>query len=44
MAWWVVGAFLAGGLAGILIMAIMYVAASEPEQPSHTPNLTGHAS
>jgi hypothetical protein len=30
-AWWLVGAFVAGGYAGILVMALLYFASDERE-------------
>jgi hypothetical protein len=39
--WWVVAAFIAGGWAGVLLMAFMYMAGGLPEQSSNTPDLNG---
>ena len=38
---WVVVAFLAGGCAGVLVMALMQMAGGLPEQSTHVPDLNG---
>jgi hypothetical protein len=38
-AWWIVLAFLGGGFAGVLVMALMYLAADQPAQPAPSPDL-----
>jgi uncharacterized membrane protein YfcA len=30
--WWVLAAFIGGGCAGVLVMALMYLAGGQPEQ------------
>jgi hypothetical protein len=37
--WWVIAAFLAGGCAGVLVMALVHVAGGLPEQLAQAPNL-----
>jgi hypothetical protein len=39
--WWVVAAFIGGGWVGVLLMALMHMAGSLPEQSSKTPDLNG---
>jgi hypothetical protein len=39
--WWVLAAFIGGGYAGVLVMALMFMASGLPEQSAHTPNLDG---
>jgi len=39
--WWVIAAFLAGGFAGVLVMALMQVAGGLPKQLAHAPDLNG---
>jgi hypothetical protein len=39
--WWVIAAFLAGGSAGVLVMALMQMAGGLPEQSAHAPDLNG---
>jgi hypothetical protein len=39
--WWVIVAFLVGGCAGILVMAMMHVAGGLPKQLAHAPDLNG---
>ena len=39
--WWVMAAFLAGGFAGVLVMALMQVAGGLPKQSPHAPDLNG---
>jgi hypothetical protein len=36
--WWVLVAFVGGGCAGILVMALMRMSADLPEQSMHAPN------
>ena len=38
-AWWVIVGFLAGGCAGVLVMALMQMAGGLPEQSTHVPEL-----
>jgi hypothetical protein len=38
---WVIAAFLAGGFAGVLVMALMQVAGGLPTQSTHAPDLNG---
>ncbi|MEP6656283.1 MAG: hypothetical protein ABJC33_03555 [Betaproteobacteria bacterium] len=40
-AWWVLGAFLAGGYAGALLVALMTVAASDGGNPAERVDGTG---
>jgi hypothetical protein len=37
--WWVIAAFLAGGSAGILVMALVQMAGDLPKQLAHAPDL-----
>jgi hypothetical protein len=37
--WWVIAAFLAGGSAGVLVMALAQMAGGLPEQLAHAPDL-----
>jgi hypothetical protein len=37
--WWVIAAFLAGGFAGVLVMALMQMAGGLPKQLAHAPDL-----
>jgi len=37
--WWVIAAFLAGGIAGVLVMALMQMAGGLPKQFAHPPDL-----
>jgi uncharacterized membrane protein YfcA len=37
--WWVIAAFIGGGCAGVLLMAMMFIAGNEPAQSAGTPNL-----
>jgi len=37
--WWVIAAFLAGGFAGVLVMALMQVAGGLPKQLAQAPDL-----
>jgi hypothetical protein len=39
--WWVIFAFLVGGCAGILVMALMQMAGGLPKQSAHVPDLNG---
>ena len=39
--WWVVAAFVGGGCAGILLMALMHMAGDIPEQSQTAPDLNG---
>ena len=39
--WWVIAAFLAGGFAGVLVMALMQVPGGLPKQLAHAPDLNG---
>ena len=39
--WWVIAAFLIGGGAGVLVMALMLMAGDLPEQSTHVPDLSG---
>jgi hypothetical protein len=39
--WWVIAAFLAGGVAGVLVMALMQVAGGLPKQLADVPDLNG---
>jgi len=39
--WWVLAAFIGGGCAGVLVMALMHVAGALPEQAAHAQNLNG---
>jgi uncharacterized membrane protein YfcA len=39
--WWVLGAFIGGGCAGVLVMALMHLAGNLPEQAAHAPDLNG---
>ena len=40
-AWWVLWAFLAGGWAGILLMAVMFLAAAEEARMESLPDTRG---
>jgi hypothetical protein len=40
-AWWVVAAFIAGGFAGVLVMALMVMASDQPPQVAPAPELDG---
>ena len=37
--WWVIAAFLAGGFAGVLVMALAQMAGGLPKQFAHAPDL-----
>ena len=37
--WWVIAAFLVGGCAGVLVMALMQLAGGLPKQSAHAPDL-----
>lgn len=37
--WWVLLAFLGGGFAGILLMALLFMAGEEPEHSTRAPDL-----
>jgi hypothetical protein len=39
--WWVIAAFLVGGFAGVLVMALMHMAGGLPKQSPHAPDLSG---
>ena len=39
--WWVLAAFIGGGSAGVLLMAVMHMAGALPEQSAHAPDLNG---
>jgi hypothetical protein len=39
--WWVVAAFIGGGFAGVLLMALMHMAGGLPEQSPSAPDLNG---
>jgi uncharacterized protein involved in exopolysaccharide biosynthesis len=39
--WWVIVAFLLGGCAGILVMALMHMASGLPKQLAQAPDLNG---
>ena len=39
--WWVLAAFVGGGFAGVLLMALMHMAGDLPEQSSKAPDLSG---
>jgi purine-cytosine permease-like protein len=39
--WWVIVAFLLGGCAGILVMALMHMAGGLPKQLAQAPDLNG---
>jgi len=39
--WWVIVAFVIGGFAGVLVMALMQMAGGLPEQSAHAPDLNG---
>jgi purine-cytosine permease-like protein len=39
--WWVIVAFLLGGCAGMLVMALMHMAGGLPKQLAHAPDLNG---
>jgi hypothetical protein len=39
--WWVIGAFVIGGSAGALVMALMQMSGGLPEQSAHAPDLNG---
>jgi hypothetical protein len=36
-AWWLLAAFVAGGYAGILVMALMYLTSDDPEKRERLP-------
>lgn len=38
-AWWVVAAFVGGGFAGVLLMALLHLAGGVSEQASSAPDL-----
>jgi hypothetical protein len=40
-AWWVLAAFLGGGMAGVLTMALMQMSGGLPEQSPDVPDLNG---
>jgi hypothetical protein len=40
-AWWLFAAFLGGGCAGVLLVALMQMAGGMPEQSPHAPDLNG---
>ncbi len=37
--WWIVAAFIGGGFAGMLVIALMAMAGDEPKQVTHVPDL-----
>jgi hypothetical protein len=37
--WWVIAAFLAGGFAGVLVIALMQMGGGLPKQLAHAPDL-----
>jgi len=39
--WWVLAAFIGGGCAGVLVMALMCMASGLPRQSAHVPDLNG---
>ncbi len=39
--WWLLVAFVGGGTAGILVMALMQMSGGLPEQSSYAPDLNG---
>jgi hypothetical protein len=39
--WWVLAAFIGGGCAGFLVMALMQMSGGLPEQSAHAPDLNG---
>jgi hypothetical protein len=39
--WWVLAAFIGGGCAGVLVMALMHMTGGLPEQSAHVPDLNG---
>jgi hypothetical protein len=39
--WWVIVAFVIGGFAGVLVMALMHMAGGLPKQLPHAPDLNG---
>ena len=39
--WWVAAAFIGGGFAGVLLMALMHMAGGLPEQSPKVPDLNG---
>ena len=39
--WWVVAAFIGGGWAGVLLMALMHMAGGLREQSPNAPDLNG---
>jgi hypothetical protein len=39
--WWVMAAFLAGGLGGVLLMSLMCMAGGLPKQLERAPDLNG---
>jgi hypothetical protein len=41
--WWIFAAFVGGGFAGMLVMALMCMTASMPRQSSHAPDLRNQA-
>jgi RimJ/RimL family protein N-acetyltransferase len=40
-AWWLVVAFVGGGLAGTVLAALMHMAAHQPRQSERVPELNG---
>ncbi|HXX82516.1 MAG TPA: hypothetical protein VEN29_00900 [Casimicrobiaceae bacterium] len=40
-AWWLVVAFVGGGLAGTVLAALVHMAAHQPRQSCHVPDLNG---
>jgi hypothetical protein len=40
-AWWIVVAFVGGGCAGVLLMALLYMAGDAPKQSTSAPDLNG---
>ena len=41
--WWVLGAFFGGGLAGVLLMAMMYMSGEASEQSDQVPEFNSEA-
>ena len=39
--WWLIVAFVIGGVAGVLVMALMQISGGLPEQSTHAPDLNG---
>ena len=39
--WWVMAAFIGGGFAGVLVMALMQMAGGLPKQSERAPDLNG---